>query len=67
MEMETGSPQAAAHDGSTIWPRGTGAAAEARRVEIDAGDALLRFLSRLSRFGLAAGPDPLLKPAKSGR
>ena len=29
---------------------------------------LLRFLAQLSRFGLAAGGDPLLKPARpSGR
>ena len=32
----------------------------------DASDALLRFLSRLSRFGLAGGMEPLLKPAKPG-
>lgn len=34
--------------------------------EQDASDALLRFLGRLSRFGLAAGMEPLLKPAKPG-
>ena len=32
----------------------------------DVAEALLRFLGRLSRFGLAAGMDPLLKPAKPG-
>ena len=34
--------------------------------EQDATDALLRFLGQLSRFGLAAGMEPLLKPAKPG-
>jgi hypothetical protein len=33
-------------------------------AEREAGDSLLRFLSRLSAFGLAAGKDPLLKPIK---
>ena len=33
-------------------------------LERQAGDSLLRFLSRLSAFGLAAGRDPLLKPLK---
>lgn len=32
----------------------------------DGTDALLRFLGQLSRFGLAAGMEPLLKPAKPG-
>jgi len=35
-------------------------------AERDAGDSLLRFLSRLAAFGLAAGREPLLKPAKPG-
>jgi hypothetical protein len=34
--------------------------------EQDASDALLRFLGRLSRFGLVGGTEPLLKPAKPG-
>ena len=34
--------------------------------EQDATESLLRFLGQLSRFGLAAGMDPLLKPAKPG-
>ena len=34
--------------------------------EQDPTESLLRFLGRLSRFGLAAGMDPLLKPAKPG-
>ena len=64
--MEKGSMTGGAGEGA-MWPRATADAADARRIELDAGDALLRFLSRLSRFGLAAGPDPLLKPAKPGR
>ena len=32
-------------------------------AERESGDTLLRFLSRLSAFGLAAGSEPLLKPA----
>ena len=35
-------------------------------AEREAGDSLLRFLGRLAAFGLAAGRDPLLKPAKPG-
>lgn len=35
-------------------------------AERDMGDSMLRFLSQLARFGLAAGRDPLLKPAKPG-
>jgi len=40
------------------------AGAAAATMDRDAGDSLLRFLSRLSAFGLAAGRDPLLKPVK---
>ena len=35
-------------------------------VEVDQGERLLRFLGRLSRFGLAADAEPLLRPAKPG-
>ena len=62
MERETGHGRTAGGQ----WPRSADGA-ENRRGELDAGDALLRFLSRLSQFGLAAGPDPLLKPAKPSR
>ena len=31
---------------------------------VESGDLLLRFLAQLSRFGLAAGGEPLLKPAR---
>ena len=44
----------------TAAPRGLAAAI----AEREAGDSLLRFLSRLSAFGLAADRDPLLKPVK---
>ena len=67
MERETGNAMAAGNESMRSWPRATANAAELRREESDAGDALLRFLSRLSRFGLAASPDPLLKPAKPAR
>lgn len=66
MDREKGRAMAGGNESGT-WPRATADAAEVRRGESDAGDALLRFLSQLSRFGLAAGPDPLLKPAKPGR
>lgn len=36
----------------------------ARIAEREAGDSMLRFLSRLAAFGLAASPDPLLRPVK---
>lgn len=39
-------------------------AVRAAASERDTGEDLLGFLTRLAGFGLAAGGDPLLKPAK---
>lgn len=56
-----------AADGTPVLP-GTWSRREngSRLKEQDAGDNLLRFLTRLARFGLAADPEPLLRPLKRG-
>ena len=49
--------------------QGSGVQASAQqlgRADRDHGERLLRFLSRLSRFGLAADGQPLLRAAKPG-
>lgn len=55
--------------GPQTWPTNestTRRYGKASGMEVDAAEALLGFLSRLSRFGLTAEMEPLLKPLKRG-
>ena len=65
--MSNGAGAGSAAGSSTTGERTPASARRENSVpREDGSDALLRFLGRLSRFGLAGGMEPLLRPAKPG-